>query len=332
VHRSRLSVLVIVAAGAAACSTHDDTDGTAILSQDRTLVKALQNDQQTRPSALPDACTSVTVATQPASNRPEAEVLTRRAYDAEMQGNVQEARSLLQRASRLDGTNKSAAYHLGLTSETLGDRATAVAAYCRYLTLAPTSAESAEARQRVARLSQGETRMSAGSVSDSTGSQRVVRAQPMTRAQGASARVASTSVATAPVTRSARVASARRSTRPAMPVARGNTVESSARAEPMITSREVEPSTNATAGGDVVAASTPVSTPAADATPEAPRTIRRGPTRAQGAGVGAMAGAILGAATGRSVKSAVIGAAAGGLLGGTIVGRGPSFVGRGIAP
>src|SRR3954471_4959055 len=90
VHRSRLSVLVIVAAGAAACSTHDDTDGTAILSQDRTLVKALQNDQQTRPSALPDACTSVTVATQPASNRPEADVLTRRAYDAEMQGNVQE--------------------------------------------------------------------------------------------------------------------------------------------------------------------------------------------------------------------------------------------------
>ena len=108
------------------------------LSQDPTLVAQLEAGQQTHPQPLPDACGTVAVGAQPSdANRAQAEELTRRAYDAEMQGNVQEARTLLRRASDLDATNKSAAYHLGLTSETLGDRAAAVTAYCRYLALAP---------------------------------------------------------------------------------------------------------------------------------------------------------------------------------------------------
>ena len=137
------------------------------LSKDPTLVAKLEAGQQTRPQPLPDACGTVAIVAQPSdANRTQADELTRRAYDAEMQGNVQEARTLLRRASDLDATNRSAAYHLGLTSETLGDRAAAVAAYCRYLSLAPTSAESAEARQRVAKLSQATTRVAAGSVSE----------------------------------------------------------------------------------------------------------------------------------------------------------------------
>ena len=145
-HRSRLSVLVILAA-VAACSTHDGSEGAAILSQDSTLVARLEKDRQAQQPALPGACPAITVAAQPAAtSKREADELTRRAYDAEMLGNVQEAKALLTRASALDATNKSAVYHLGLTSETLGDRAAAIAAYCRYLTLAPTTAESAEAR------------------------------------------------------------------------------------------------------------------------------------------------------------------------------------------
>ena len=169
-HRSRLSMLVIFAA-AAACTTRDDSKGSSDgLSQDPTLVARLEAGKQAGKQAgqpLPDACGTVAIGAQPSdSNKTQAEELTRRAYDAEMQGNVQEARTLLRRASDLDATNRSAAYHLGLTSETLGDRTTAVTAYCRYLSLAPTSTEAAEARQRVAKLSQATTRVAAGSVSE----------------------------------------------------------------------------------------------------------------------------------------------------------------------
>jgi len=174
VHRSRLSVLAIFAA-VAACSTHDGSDGAAILAQDSTLVARLERDDQPRQPALPAACGTITVSARPAVvDRRQADELTRRAYDAEMLGNVQEAKALLTRASALDATNKSAAYHLGLTSETVGDRTAAIAAYCRYLTLTPTAAESAEARQRVAKLAQVETRVAAGSVGERTPARRRV--------------------------------------------------------------------------------------------------------------------------------------------------------------
>lgn len=150
-HRSRPFVLVILAA-AAACSRREPAEGKDILSQDRTLVAHLQNDA--RPLPLPDACgTNMIAATPSAANQQQAEEMTRQAGVAEMHGDIQDARSLLRRAAALDGTNKSAAYHLGRTSEALGDHSSALTAYCHYLTLAPTAAESAEARQRVAGLS-----------------------------------------------------------------------------------------------------------------------------------------------------------------------------------
>jgi len=222
VHRSRLSMLVIFAAAAAACSTRDDSRGTTddSLSKDPTLVAKLEAGKQTG-QPLPAACGTVAIGAQPSdANKAESDELTRKAYDAEMQGNVQQARTLLQRASKLDATNRSAAYHLGLTSETLEDRTTAVTAYCRYLALAPTSTESAEARQRVARLSQTTTRVATGSVSERATNGR------------------STPVATAP-----RVASTRRATEPSVgttAVTRGAS-QSSMRREPTRPAPQSEP-------------------------------------------------------------------------------------------
>ena len=109
-HRSRLSMLVIFAA-AAACTTRDDSKRTTddSLSKDPTLVAKLEAGKQAG-QPLPDACGTVAIGARPSdANRAQAEELTRKAYDAEMQGNVQEARALLRRASDLDATNKSAA-------------------------------------------------------------------------------------------------------------------------------------------------------------------------------------------------------------------------------
>jgi hypothetical protein len=152
-HRSRPFVLVIVVA-AAACSKHDPAEGSDILSQDRTLVAGLGTSKDARRPSVPDACGAVTVAAAPSpADQQRAEELTQQAGVAELHGDIEDARLLLRRAATLDGTNKSAAYHLGRTSEALGDRDAAMTAYCHYLALAPTTAESVEARQRVARLS-----------------------------------------------------------------------------------------------------------------------------------------------------------------------------------
>lgn len=315
-HRSPLSVLVILAA-MAACSTHDDSQGSAILSKDSTLVAQLQKDKQPQQPALPTACGAVTVAAQPAAaNKRQADELTRRAYDAEMLGNVQEARALLRRATELDATNKSASYHLGLTSETLGDRTAAISAYCRYLTLTPTTAESVEARQRVAKLSQTETRVAAGSVSDSE-STPVRRRAPSTTA-GRVARGARTVeprvVASAPVAQSVPAASRERDT------------PSPTSSDPVATSPSVDRTADGPAAGSDGASSR--SAPSVEQPSTSTRTERRGASRTQSAIIGAAAGAIIGGATGRSVKGAVIGAAAGGIFG-TAVGGTIRPLGRG---
>ena len=334
-HRSRLSVLVIFAA-VAACSTHDDAKGTTddSLSKDPTLVAGLNAGQQARPQPLPDACGTVAVVAPASSaNKAQSDELTRRAYDAEMQGNVQEARTLLRRASDLDATNRSAAYHLGLTSETLGDRAAAVTAYCRYLSLAPTSTESAEARQRVTKLSQT-TQVAAGTVSERGANGR--RAPVATTPREASVRrAAEPRVVASGVARSANQSPAR-SERIQSPVTREPNQPPVQRepaqsppppSEPVVVSREGDGAAKgAEVGGEVVAASRPE--PPAEQPPAAPPTVRRGPSRAQSAGIGAAVGGIIGAATGRSVKSAIIGAAAGGIFGTAVGGTIRPFNGR----
>jgi len=329
-------VLVIFAA-AAACSKRDASEGSAILSEDRTLVARLEVDQETRKPTLPAACGTITIPAQPAvANQHQADELTRQARDAEMHGDVQEARSLLRRASELDATNKSAAYHLGRTSEALGDSAAALTAYCRYLALTPTTAEAVEAHQRVTQLSQSKTRVAAaGSALDSTSkgqagaaatTQRVTRAQPTVTPQVASRpRVAPSTIARPAPARP----STDRGTRVSS-VATGRVEDAPRPRDPVSTAPVERTSDSSAAGRDVVM--TTGREPTVDQPSSAPSTVTRGPTRAQSAGIGAAAGAIIGGMTGRSTKSAVIGAAAGGLLG-TMVGRSsPRPVGRGIVP
>ena len=273
-HRSRLSMLVIFAA-AAACTTRDDSKGTTddSLSKDPTLVAKLEAGQQTRPQPLPDACGTVAIGAQPSdANKAQADELTRRAYDAEMQGNVQEARTLLRRASDLDATNRSAAYHLGLTSETLGDRAAAVTAYCRYLSLAPTTTEAAEARQRVAKLSQATTRVAAGSVSEPAANGRRAPAATTRRCARArvrpSARVAAEPRVVDEPRRRRRQRSARAAQRSRSAAERAGDRRARSRGH----------GRSAAGGGEVVAASRPeppVEQPPAAATHGAPRSEPR---------------------------------------------------------
>jgi hypothetical protein len=288
-HRSRPFVLVIVGV-VAACSKRNPADGNDILSQDRTLVARLETSKDARRASVPDACGAIRIAAAPsAADQQQAEALTQQAGVAEMHGDIQDARSLLQRAAALDATNKSAAYHLGRTSEALGDRGTAVAAYCRYLALAPTAAESVEARQRVAGLSRAMPHTTRSTRDSLVARSNVVAAASPRRPVRARPSVGSRVVASAPVQRPA----------------------------PRTPERITEP-TPVTTNGDVVAAP-PSPTSAPDPSPAPSRTQRRGSIGAQSTIIGVAAGAILGAATGRSVKSTVIGAAAGGVLG-TVVG------------
>ena len=98
-HRSRLTVLVVLAA-VAACSSHDDAQGTDLLAQDRTLVAGL--DSNTRSARLPDACGAIAIAAQPAAgNQRQSRELSRKAFDAEMEtqrGRVQNRQQLLEAA------------------------------------------------------------------------------------------------------------------------------------------------------------------------------------------------------------------------------------------
>ena len=316
-HRSRMSVLVIFAA-AAACSKSDDSSGTELLSQDRALVARLEVAQETPQLPLPSVCGTVTVAAQPTvGDKQQADALTQQAMVAQMHGNEGEASSLLRRASELDATNKPAAYHLGRTSEALGDRAAATTAYCRYLALTPSTAESVEARQRVEKLSNVTTRVAAGSVTESAPTARPARVATATRATRARSTVEPRFVRRAPAARSETV-----------------TASSTGSAASDAASTGSETSTSTDAGGTGGADGSVVATsgrPTADRPASASSSSRRGPSRAQSAGIGAATGAIIGAATGRSVKSAVIGGAAGGILGAMVGGRG-GFVGRGIVP
>jgi len=322
-------VLVIFAA-AAACTTRDDSQGTEILSQDRTLAAQLKTEKENRDNRLPDACGVVKLAAQPVvANQRQAEELTRKAQDAEMHGDIREAQSLLRRATDLDGTNKSTAYHLGRTSEALGDRDAAMTAYCRYLSLTPTSTESAEARQRVAVLSQTQTQTSAGNVTDSVAAPQRAPVVPARRVGRERPSVQPRAVASAKIERPVRSTTpTERNT--SAPSAVASVVKDSATAmqpvsEPVISSPTVGGNAEGTTEskpvrGDVVATATPA--PSVEQPSTAPRSTSRGPNRAQNAGIGAAAGGLIGAMAGRSVKSAVIGAAAGGLLGAAMPGRG----------
>jgi hypothetical protein len=311
-HRSPLPLLVILAA-AVACSTQgsSERDENELLSRDSTLVARLGSDQKSNALSLPAACGIVARAPSPSvASQRRAEDLTRQALDAEIHGNIGAARSLLRTASDLDATNTSAAYHLGRTSEELHDSTAAMRAFCRYLALRPTPAESAEASMRVARLAPratlaatlAPTPPATSSVQRATG-QRVAVTGRSSRSSGTVVRTRGVQTTRAP--------------QQAHRVATDGTSSSPAASRSVAGAPAADASVHATAGGEVVPTSPPASD--GDPSPSAPSTARRGPSATQGAVIGAASGAIIGAVTGRSVKSAVIGAAAGGLLGTVVV-------------
>jgi uncharacterized protein YcfJ len=217
-----------------------------------------------------------------------------------MLGNIQDASSLWRRASELDATDKSAAYHLGRVSEALNEPTAAIAAYCRYLTLSPTKAERAEARQRLLSLSSSQIQS------------QVVTATPNalgSRGTASSPRV----VAKAHIEHVAREAQPKHATHSISTAASG-AVELPTPTKPAAPTPEVFRRADS-----VTVSSDDVEVVPSVPTVEQPRTPRRGPSRVQTAGIGAVTGAIIGGMTGRSAKAAAIGAAAGGILGAIVV-------------
>jgi tetratricopeptide (TPR) repeat protein len=86
------------------------------------------------------------------ARRDSAETLVAAASEAAILGDDAGARDLFRRAAALDPTDASVAYRLARLHEDGGERAAAVAEYCRYLALAPESADAPEVAARAARL------------------------------------------------------------------------------------------------------------------------------------------------------------------------------------
>jgi hypothetical protein len=299
VHRSHLPLLV-VAAAFAACSRQKDPEGTKNLSRDSTLIARIDDyqntDNKTDKASFPDACGTFTIPAPTPANEAQAKELNQQAYDAEMLGNMKQASSLLHRASELDGTDKSAAYHYGRVSEALGDREDAIKAYCRYLALSPTKAERTEARQRLLTLSQAPTQMVATAP---------VTTQKQPEAQPRHAKT--------------RVAQSSRAREPKREIHSTSTIASGAVDLPARSTPAAPPTTEVQRRVDTVVTQgdgAEVSLPAPVV--EQPRPVSRGPSRAQTSGIGAVAGAIIGGVAGRNAKSAAIGAVAGGILGAVV--------------
>ncbi len=82
----------------------------------------------------------------------EARQLLTTAQDAALLGEHAAARDAFARAARLTPANARLSYYLGREHEALGDASAAVAAYCRYLALAPNAPDGDEVRGRVVRL------------------------------------------------------------------------------------------------------------------------------------------------------------------------------------
>ncbi len=272
---SRMSMLFVLAS-VAACATRDDAGRTKGLSRDSALIAELET-QNTHQLRLPDACR--TVAPQPQATVRRmivAKELARQAGEAEILGNLRDASALLRRASALDATDPSTAYHLGRVSEAILDSTGAVAAYCRYLTLGADSIESADVRRRVDGLSQSVASKSTHvgqSLATHQPAPSARMRQPIRRQATPRSRVLARSSRETSLPRSSPA-----STRP--PASTGGVTQASTRARPV----------------DNRASGQQTTTPA-----------RRG-------GISGVAGAIIGGVTSPTGKVVAIGAAVGGIL------------------
>ena len=87
-----------------------------------------------------------------AQQRRQARELGQRAQQSAILGDRAAARDQLRQATLLDPANPELAYQLARAQEAVGANEDAVAAYCRFLALAPNASESAEVRERLTTL------------------------------------------------------------------------------------------------------------------------------------------------------------------------------------
>ena len=102
---------------------------------------------------LPARCASSTTKWPPVSakDRAAAQEIAGRAQTSSIVGDNAAAMALYQKAAQLNPADASIAYALGREFEAARD-ARAMGEYCRFLALAPTAAEAADVRQRIAQL------------------------------------------------------------------------------------------------------------------------------------------------------------------------------------
>lgn len=98
------------------------------------------------------ACSNVPLPVRPAeTQRRAARDLAARAQEAAIVDDNATARTLYERAEKLDPSDATTAYALARSYQTAGDPR-ALTEYCRFLALAPADPEAADVRQRVASL------------------------------------------------------------------------------------------------------------------------------------------------------------------------------------
>ena len=103
--------------------------------------------------ALPPACSPVPPPRAPtAEQRRQARDLAQRGQQSAILGDRVVARDRLRLAAALDPTDADLAYQLARAEESTGATDEAAKQYCRFLALAPTAPDAAEARARVAEL------------------------------------------------------------------------------------------------------------------------------------------------------------------------------------
>ncbi len=104
---------------------------------------------------LPSQCVAQPVRARPTeAQRRSAREMVSRAQEAAIVDNDSTARDLYRNASQLDPTDASIAYALARAEEATHEPKAAIGDYCRFLSLAPTDAQAADVRGRIATLAQ----------------------------------------------------------------------------------------------------------------------------------------------------------------------------------
>lgn len=102
------------------------------------------------PGSTPYQCPAVNLAAHPgAAERTQARQIAATAAQAVILGDLERARSLLDRATQLDPSSEDLAYRHARVLEELGERTAAISEYCRALAIDPKGAAASDARDRL---------------------------------------------------------------------------------------------------------------------------------------------------------------------------------------